>query len=373
MRKLVVIGPLPPPVHGVAVSTQLVLQNEQLATAFDVVHLDTTDSRPIDNFGRWDAKNVLLGLNALRRLVGHLVRGKGVVYLPLSENSGGFLRDSLFIWLAAIFRWRTAVHIRNSMFVRFYESQPALLRWWIRRTMRAITQVAVLGEVLRPLMDGFVERTRISVVPNGTPEFEMPQCERDRSLVLYLSNISRKKGADIAIKAARLVAAQDDRARFVFAGGWESSAFECEVRELAAPLGERAEFRAPVAGELKTQLMASARVLLFPVAWGEGHPRIVLEALAAGLPIVTTDRATIRETVVDGVSGFVLPDPDPEELASRVLELLHDDVLHASVSAAARARYEERFTQDQADRNLADWLTGVGSTSRPEPVAERSP
>ncbi len=225
--------------------------------------------------------------------------------------------------------------------------------------MRAITRVAVLGETLRPLMDGFVESSRVAVVPNGTPAFERPRCEPDGSLVLYLSNISRKKGADIAVKAACLIAMQDERAHFVFAGGWESSAFETEVRELAAPLGNRVEFLPPVAGELKARLMASARVLLFPVAWGEGHPRIVLEALAAGLPVVTTNRATISETVVDGISGFVLPDPDPAKVARRVLELLHDDALHARVSVAARVRYEERFTQANADRSLAHWLSGV--------------
>jgi glycosyltransferase involved in cell wall biosynthesis len=324
------------------------------------VHLDTTDSRSIDNIGRWDARNVILGLNAVRRLTSQLVRGRGVVYLPLSENAGGFLRDSLFIWVARVFRWRTAVHIRNSLFVSFYESQPTPMRWWVRSTMRAITEVAVLGEGLRTLMDGFVERSRVAVVPNGTPEFQRPSCEPDRSLVLYLSNLSRKKGADVAVRTARLVAAQDDRARFSFAGEWESSAFEREVRELAVPLGNRVEFLGPVAGDLKARLMASARVLLFPVAWGEGHPRIVLEALAAGLPIVTTDRATISETIVDGVSGFVLPASDPHKLASCVLDLLHDDVLHASVSASAHLRYQERFTQALADVALARWISGVG-------------
>jgi len=155
-RRLIVIGPTPPPFHGVAVSTSLVLANPVLGRRFDVVHLDTTDSRSIDNIGRWDARNLILGLNAVRRLTSELVRGRGVVYLPLSENAGGFLRDSLFIWVARVFRWRTAVHIRNSLFVSFYESQPTPMRWWVRSTMRAITEVAVLGEGLRTLMDGFV-------------------------------------------------------------------------------------------------------------------------------------------------------------------------------------------------------------------------
>jgi glycosyltransferase involved in cell wall biosynthesis len=225
--------------------------------------------------------------------------------------------------------------------------------------MQAATAVAVLGEGLQELMDGFVEHSRVAVVPNGTPEFKRPPCEPDRSLVLYLSNLSRKKGADVAVRAASLVAARDERARFVFAGAWESAEFEREVRELAAPLGNRVEFLGPVAGDLKARLMGSARLLLFPVAWGEGHPRIVLEALAAGVPVVTTNRGAIRETVTDGENGFVLDDPDPDAVATCILRLLDDAKLRARFAHAARDAYLARFTQTRADEVLCAWLAAV--------------
>lgn len=357
MDTLVVIGPTPPPFHGVAFSTRLVIDNPLLRHHFEVVHLDTSDRRSIENMGRWDVQNIGLGLRSLAKLLRVLPGKKGVTYLPLSETLGGFARDSLFIWASHVMGWKTAVHIRNSLFREFYGSQPRLARWWIRRTLRIVTGVAVLGESLRWLMDGFVQDFRLVVVPNGTPEFNRPKVEEDHSLVLYLSNLCRKKGADHAVRSALIVAEQDTNARFVFAGGWESTEIEEELRNLALPLVGRLEFVGPVAGAERARLMASARVLLFPVAWGEGHPRILLEALAAGLPAVTTNRATIAETIVDGETGFVLDNPAPSELAARVLEVLHDNSLRARLSAAARKRYLERFTQEQADRTIADWLT----------------
>ena len=73
-------------------------------------------------------------------------------------------------------------------------------------------------------------------------------------------------------------------------------------------------------------------MLLFPPVEPEGHPRVVLEALAAGLPVITTDRGAIAETVVEGESGFVLDHPVPDELAARVLRLLRDPELRDRMS-----------------------------------------
>src|SRR5690349_8183564 len=102
---LTVIGPLPPPFHGVAVSTSLIVSSPTVNEAFDVRHLDTSDRRAVQTIGRWDMKNVGLGLRHAVRLARMLATGRrGVVYLPLSQNSGGFLRDSLLIWVAAAAR-----------------------------------------------------------------------------------------------------------------------------------------------------------------------------------------------------------------------------------------------------------------------------
>jgi glycosyltransferase involved in cell wall biosynthesis len=357
--RLIVVGPLPPPHHGVAVSTALVLANSHLHERFEVVHLDTTDRRSIANMGQWDRGNLSTGLTALFRLQPLLRGTRGVLYLPLSENAGGFMRDSLYIWSSRLRGWKAAVHLRNSLFREFYAAQPRVLQAWVRLTMRHVTSAAVLGERLRPLTDGFVAPHRVAVVPNGTPPFSGHQRQRDENLVIYLSNISRKKGADFAVRTAELVCESRPTTRFVFAGDWESQAFEAEIRSLASKLDSHLEFVGPVSGEAKDELLAQASVLLFPVAWGEGHPRIVLEAMAAGLPVVTTDRATIAETLGDGEGGYVLPDPDPEELAGRVLALLRDPSLRERMGARAKERWRDRFNQDVADRTIADWLTSV--------------
>lgn len=357
--RLIVMGPLPPPIHGVAVSTSLVLANERLRTAFEVEHIDTTDSRSIANMGRWDFTNIRLGVANLVTLARRLRRSPGILYLPLSETTAGFVRDSLFILIASVRGWKLAVHCRNSTFREFYGSRTSVTKAWIGYTLRRVDALAVLGESLRHLFVGLVPQERIVVVPNGTPDVPR-RVEPVPHLVVYLSNLSRKKGADYAVRAALRVLSEEPQARFVFAGAWEDDDFEREVTQLARAAKGRISFLPPISGDGKHELLQSAWTLLFPVAWGEGHPRIVLEALAAGVPVVTTDRATIADTVGD--AGFVLPDPEEDALADRILRLLRDVALRERMSAAARARYVERFTQQEADRRISEWLTDLADS-----------
>ncbi len=79
MKRLMVIGPLPPPQYGVSISTSLILANPELHRQFEVEHLDTSDHRSIGNIGRWDPWNVVLGVGAVVRLMFRLRGTRGVM------------------------------------------------------------------------------------------------------------------------------------------------------------------------------------------------------------------------------------------------------------------------------------------------------
>jgi glycosyltransferase involved in cell wall biosynthesis len=361
MLHLIVIGPLPPPVHGVTVSTALVLRNRLLAKRFSVEHLDTSDHRTGVNIGRWDSKNVMLGASAVARLNRLLTGRRGLVYLPLSLSSGGFLRDSLFIHSAASRGWKVAAHLRGGEFPAFFARQSRPYQSWIHRTLLKLTSMGVMGHSLEGLFDGVLPRERIAVVPNGTPDIYQDGADRDPETVLFLSSLRPRKGIVESVETALRVLEQRPTARFLFVGAWVDARLERELRERARAAGDRISFLPPALDEEKRRLLMSSSLLLFPPVDPEGHPRVVLEAIAAGLPVVATNRGAIAETVIDGESGFVLDEPAPDELAKRVIRLLADKELRERMGRAARARYLAEFTQEAADRKLADWLTEVAT------------
>lgn len=359
--RLVVVGPVPPPRHGVTISTALVLANPLLHERFEVVHLDTSDPRGLENIGGWDLRNIRLGLAAGARLLPLLRSPKGVVYLPISQGVGGFLRDSLFVFAASLRGWRVAAHLRGSELHELYASSKPLFRSWMRLTLSGIDSLAVMGESVRDTVSGLLPPGRVAVVPNGTPDPSPNGLPRDPSTVLFLSNLLRRKGVREAVEAALIVVACHPAAQFVFAGAWEDEELERELRGLAAPASDRIHFLGSVDEGEKQRLLFSSAMLLFPPLLPEGHPRVVVEGLAAGLPLITTDRGTIAETVGPDGAAFVLEQPTPEELANRVLRLLDDDALRVRMGETARTRFLSQYTQEAADRRLADWLLEVGT------------
>lgn len=365
-RRLVVIGPVPPPYHGVTVSTALILRSPILAGSFDVEHLDTSDRRPTATIGRWDLTNIWLGLRATWRLAAIPRHSGGVVYLPLSQNVPAFLRDSLYVHMARLRGWRVAAHLRGSELRDLYEAQPAPLRAWMRLTLRRLDSVAVMGPSLRRVFEGLVPPERIAVVPNGTPDPGVNGSGRDSNTVLFLSNLWRRKGVVEAVEAACLVLREQPSARFLFVGDWQDASFRRTVEERAQEAGDAVRFLPALSGDDLRGVLSEAGILLFPPSGAEGHPRVVLEGIAAGLPIVTTRRGCIPDTVDDGESGFLLEHPDPAEIADRLLLLMRDGELRDRMGRAARTRYLERFTQEAADGALCRWLEGVagGATAR---------
>jgi glycosyltransferase involved in cell wall biosynthesis len=86
-------------------------------------------------------------------------------------------------------------------------------------------------------------------------------------------------------------------------------------------------------------------VALFLSSYPEGLPRTLVEAAAAGRPIVTTDAPGCREVVRDGVEGLLVPTGDVEAAAQALVRLANDPALRASMGAAANARFYARFTE----------------------------
>lgn len=355
-----IVGALPPPYHGASISTGLLVSSEILRRRFAVEHVDISDRRAgRSNIGRWDLQNVTGGLGGVARLLARLHGRRGVVYVSIAQNVPAFLRDSLYIHVAALCRWRVAVHLRGSDFPDLYRDQPPAMRAWMRFTLRRVTSMGVMGESLRGVFDGLIVPERIAVVRNGTPEITLPDVPTDPEQVLFFSNLRRRKGVIEAVDTAIEVLRARPTARFVFVGDWEDDDLRRQVLERARPAGEHVEFRASVTGDDRLALFAASSMLLFPPVEPEGHPRVVLEALAAGLPVITTNRGAIAETVVDGENGYVLEDPVPDELADRVLRLLRDPELRDRMSRSARSRYLGSFTQDVADTAFGDWIAGI--------------
>ena len=150
--------------------------------------------------------------------------------------------------------------------------------------------------------------------------------------LLFLGRFSRAKGADRAIEAAR----RSGR-RLILDGKVDKADAEHFHRMIEPEVdGNRVRYVGEVGGSAKSDLLARADALLFPIEWDEPFGLVMVEALSSGTPVIGFRRASVPEVVDDGRTGFVVDDVDGMvEAIGRIGELDR---------RACRAAAEDRFT-----------------------------
>ena len=368
--KAILIGPLPPPAFGVARATQLMVESSILASRLTILHLDTSDPRPLATMGRLDWANVRLGLRHLCRLRQLLVSERPeLVLMTASQGTLALLRDLLFARTAHSSGSRVVAYLRGSGYADLRTRRGWLAARTLKSLLEVCSRVIVLSSGMTGMVRSIVSEANVVVVPNGCPPAlnasRVAGRQENPLLIAYIGRLSRAKGVHDAVEAAVRMRARLPRSDFVLCGEWDSSAFEAKTRALieASDLKDYMRFPGPVSGEAKQDLLARASVLVVP-SHSEGQPWVILEAMSAGVPVVATDTGAIIETVEDGVTGFVIPVGDAGAMADRVVALLTDNDLWKRSSLAAVRRYRERFTVERSHTALADELCAIARGSR---------
>lgn len=161
-------------------------------------------------------------------------------------------------------------------------------------------------------------------------------------VALSIGRFHHQKDQATLLRAWAEIAGADSSVRLMLVGG---GPLEEQLRALAQSLGIEASvhFVAPT-GDVNVYYDA-ADVFVLSSLW-EGLPYVVLEAMAAGLPVVSTSVDGIPEAVVDGMTGVLVPVSNPAALAAAVADMLSDPRRAQSFGSAGRARVEALFTTD---------------------------
>jgi glycosyltransferase involved in cell wall biosynthesis len=326
-----------------------------MSARFQISHLELADRRGIQHVNQPDLYDVVLFARQWLTLVNMLLRARPeLTYLVLSQSTIGFIRDSLLIWPAYVSGSRVIFHLHGGNFRDWYLGRSRLVKRYVRIVLRRVARVIVLGESLKELFQGLVESSRISVVPNGV-EWQEPgrshAKDRDgsRYRILHLSTLSHLKGALVLISAIPLVLEKRQDVEFVLAGPWSHAEdkqwADSFIRQQG--VGEHIRFTGQVDSDEKKALFESADLFVFPGVQQEGQPLVVIEAMAAGLPVIFTDRGSLRDTVINRETGLEVPVNDPHQLADCILWMLDHPVEMQAMGTAGRRRYEAFFTKDK--------------------------
>jgi glycosyltransferase involved in cell wall biosynthesis len=247
-------------------------------------------------------------------------------------------------------------------------AQHALQQWAYRFAHRV---VANSGAAAQQLQREAVPADRIVVVPNGIDlRRHAPAApRRTRRIVTTVANLRPEKGHDVLLEAAALVLRQRPDVVFQLVGGGpmrdplERQAADLAIDGAIRFLGHRDDV---------PEVLAGSDLFALP-SRSEAFPNGVIEAMAAGLPIVASDVGGIPEVVSREVNGLLVPVGDAMALAAALLALLNDPSRAAQMGMAARQAIERGYSFDRMVATFEQlYLAGRGPLSSSLPIPSRA-
>lgn len=176
--------------------------------------------------------------------------------------------------------------------------------------------------------------------------------EHNRINLLFISRLLRSKGVYIAVEVAERMA-KDGRNDFlltILGDGPEYEGVEAFIR--SRKLGNVVKLKGYLTGQEKQRVLDQSDIFLFPTYYGEGCPIVLLEAMGAGLAVVSTPVAAIPEIVQDGENGFLIASRDLEDFSRAVVRLLEDKDLRERIQRANREKALRNYEARTVTKNF---------------------
>lgn len=275
------------------------------------------------------------------RIVGNIrffamVSGLGYAFTDDGGRARSLLRGIVRIL------YRLGVKRAENIFVFNSDDRGEMTRQGILRPGQTVTQVPGSG------ID--IAKFGAQPLPDGPPVF------------LVIARLLRDKGLYEYVEAARQVRRERPEVRFRLLGPLDANPASISRAELDSWIAEGAIEYLGETDDVRPYL-ADATVYVLP-SYREGLPRTVLEAMATGRAIITTDAPGCREPVIEGDNGFLVPVRDPAALAEAMIRFVHQPSLAASMGQRSRRLAEERYDVRRVNVLL---LSAMGLDGRMQP------
>lgn len=348
---LLIMGQTPPPWHGQAVATEILFNHDW--PSWHVERLRMNYSSSMNEVGRFSFQKLRHLIQLIREARQQLSKHHNcaLFYPPASAHLIPFLRDFFFLACVRPKAHKTVFIFHASGLANFCSSNW-LVNWC---AMIAYGQADLALEVAEEKISPHEALGSKSHTwcPCGidAPSFE-PKVSKQESRpleVLFVGSLQDGKGILEIIKTAAILKSNGHAENFHFklVGQWMSKTFEAEAMNLfhSLKLEDMVTLAGQLTGDDKWQAYREADVFFFPSHYPtEASPIVLMEALAAGLAIVTTEWNGIPALMKGCASAQLLPIHSPEQYADALMELQSKRDQLPEYAKASRSFYEANFT-----------------------------
>lgn len=318
--RIVAMVQLPPPMHGAAMMNRHAL--DAMARIADLNVIEMRFSRQVSDLARPSWRKAVLACWLLVKLLLALPRCD-VFYICFAPTGAAYYRDCCYVLIARLFRVSAILHLHG-------RGLPAMRqgpwRRWLQKHVFAGQTVILLGKALLQEVSGL--QCTCAIIANALPDAafapldQAPWRPSDPVRILWLSNLFAAKGIETVIAAcARLKdRAMDCRLTIAGAAG-DVTRSDLDAMLEKYGMTDAATCLGPVTAARRQALLAEHDIFVLPSNYAnEAQPLAVIEAMAAGLPVITSDIATLPEFVIPGQTGRSCTPDDADALAQAITD-----------------------------------------------------
>ena len=355
--RVLMIGPGFAVTGGISALNQTVVP--VLGQRVDLLYLPTVQQRPLSESGKVSLRNLGLIVSQYLRFLAALWQFRPHIIHIHTSWGIAWLKDTFFILVGKALRRPVVLHMHGGIFAQAHSSSRRWMQSYTRLMIGLVDAVIEISAARAAQLAQIAAPRRLVVLRNCIDTRALTMGPKDHSQsasrALFLGVVGRNKGAFDLLQAMAALKEKGCPLQLWLAGDEEAPGDLAKARALARELdvADRCRFVGLVRGAGKTRLLREADMLVLP-SYYEGLPMAILEAMAAGLPIVATHVGGVPEVVQDGYNGFLVAPGDIEALAARLAILATDPDLRAAMGERSRESAERELDVRQyADRLVA--------------------
>ena len=360
--KVLFILHLPDPVHGASVVGKFIKESKIINNTFDCDYINLSTSTTLHEAGKPGLRKIVNLLKIQFRVLKALIKNKyDLCYVTLTAKAPGFHKDIFVVVILKLFRQKIIYHFHNKgVSVRQNNKLDNLLY----KFTFSNTKTILLSPFLYNDVKKYVKRKDVFFCPNGIPtipaslikikavNFQLP-CK-----LLFLSNMMAEKGVYVLLSACELLKDKGLNFECHFVGAWHDISEEEFTRRVqTANLSKHVFAHGKKYGDEKVVFFNDADIFIFPTFYhDETFGLVIVEAMQFLLPVISTPEGGIPDVVINGETGFLVPQQDVAKLSEKMEVLIKQPELRLKMGIAGKKRFCDLFTIEKFEARLADVL-----------------
>lgn len=355
-NKLLIIGHLPPPVHGVSAINSWIKSSPVINHEFEIQFINLSLAGSIADIGGFSLKKIVRAGRTLFAIVKtlHAYTPSLVVY-NISPDGFAFFRDVFFTSIIKLFGLKLCYYIHGKGFAK-HTANSKIYAFLSARMFQGAYLVCLSASLTSD-----VERYRhrgIFILNNGIPgptQLKYDNAENKKVTFLFLSNYVISKGVLDFLKAFAIVRKQTNKEFGLILTGKE---YDLSIDQINIFVRENGlENNALITGALydadKTNIFSNSDVLVLPTYYqNECFPLVILEAFQHSLPVISSYEGAIPEIIKEALTGFLVPSKNPQRLAEIILSIINNPAQLNNMRTNVVNQFNQLFSFSVFERNF---------------------